>query len=98
MAQHLSRKKIDKKYFSVKFKLQKDDKIAKKVFHRVAGPPKDPKKFHKDWDFLSYDDFSRDGELEPPQAERGEAEKSDYEKYTSFQKQPRKSALSFHKL
>ena len=34
MAQHLSRKKIDKKYFSVKFKLQKDDKIAKKVFHR----------------------------------------------------------------
>ena len=34
LAQHLSRKKIDKKYFSVKFKLQKDDKIAKKVFHR----------------------------------------------------------------
>ena len=34
VAQHLSYKKIDKKYFSVKFKLQKDDKIAKKVFHR----------------------------------------------------------------
>jgi len=34
VAQHLSYKKIDKKYFSVKFKLQKDDKIDKKVFHR----------------------------------------------------------------
>ena len=34
VAQHLSYKKIDKKYFSGKFKLQKDDKIAKKVFHR----------------------------------------------------------------
>ena len=34
VAQHLSYKKIDKKYFSEKFKLQKDDKTAKKVFHR----------------------------------------------------------------
>ena len=34
LAQHLSLKKIDKKIFSVKFKLQKDDKIEKKVFHR----------------------------------------------------------------
>ena len=34
LAQHLSRKKIDKKIFSEKFNLQKDDKIDKKVFHR----------------------------------------------------------------
>ena len=34
VAQHLSRKKIDKKIFSEKFNLQKDDKKDKKVFHR----------------------------------------------------------------